>query len=435
MPGTVDDHRRAAMPLVAALLVPALIFAACSPTAPTSSPSPVASATATPGASETAPPTSDPSADQAVYRDIEDQVIAIRDLQPTSRLVPTIIDGPTLVANLTAEFDRTNKPEDLAKDEALLIALGLLPAGGSLRDAYLDLQGSQVVGYYSPDDKALFVVSRGGGLGPTEKATFAHEFTHALQDQNFDLDSLDIDDPSNGDRSLGRLALVEGDAVATQTEWMLAHLTTEELTQLIADASDAEVLAAFARAPAILRETSLFPYQAGHTFVESLRAVGGFERVNAAFGAAPESTAQILHPGTYPGSGAPLLEDLSGYAEAAGAGWVERREDTLGELITSVWLSENGVREAAAATGSAGWANDRIALFEHPNGDHVVLLFSLWESSADAQEFEDTVRPVLDVEPFAALVRTAVDQVYVVFGTSEAAVDGIRNQLRTVGCC
>ena len=278
-------------------------------------------------------------------------------------------------------------------------------------------------------------MSRGGGLGPTEKATFAHEFTHALQDQNFDLDSLDIDDPSNGDRSLGRLALVEGDAVATQTEWMLAHLTTEELTQLIADASDAEVLAAFARAPAILRETSLFPYQAGHTFVDSLRAVGGFERVNAAFGAAPESTAQILHPGTYPGSGAPLLEDLSGYAEAAGAGWVERREDTLGELITSVWLSENGVREAAAATGSAGWANDRIALFEHPNGDHVVLLFSLWESSADAQEFEDTVRPVLDVEPFAALVRTAVDQVYVVFGTSHAAVDGIRNQLRTVGCC
>jgi len=420
--------------LSAVIALAVIAFSACSPNGPTATPSPAPSATPTPSASETTAPTSNPSADQALYREIEDQVIAIRGLQPTNRLVPTIIDGPTLVANLTAEFDRTNEAEDLAKDEALLIALGLLPPGGSLRDAYLDLQGSQVIGYYSPDDKALFVVSRGGGLGPTEKATFAHEFTHALQDQNFDLDSLDIDDLSNGDRALGRLALVEGDAVATQTEWMLAHLTTEELTQLIADASDPDVLAAFARAPAILRETSLFPYQAGLGFVESLRAAGGFEGVNAAFGEPPESTAQILHPGTYPGSGAPVLEDLSGFAEAAGNGWLERREDTLGELITSVWLSESGVREADASAASAGWTSDRIALFESGD-DHVVLLVTDWATSDDADEFEAAARTAIAGQAFDAVIRVSTTRVVLVFGTSRDAVDGLAGQVRTGGCC
>jgi hypothetical protein len=419
-------------PRAVALLAVVLAVAACSPNGPTGTPA--SSPTATPAASETTAPTSNPSADQAIYREIEDQVIAIRGLQPTNRLVPTIIDGPTLVANLTAEFDRTNKPEDLAKDEALLSALGLLPQGASLRDAYLDLQGSQVIGYYSPDDNALFVVSRGGGLGPTEKATFAHEFTHALQDQTFDLDSLDIDDLSNSDRALGRLSLVEGDAVATQTEWMLAHLTMDELTQLIADASDPEVLAAFARAPAILRETSLFPYQGGLGFVESLRAEGGFDRVNEAYRALPESTAQIIHPETYPGSGAPALEDLSGFAEAAGTGWVERREDTLGEFITSVWLGENGVREADASAASAGWASDRIALFELGD-DHVVLLVTDWTTTDDADAFEDAGRTATASQDFEAIIRVSTTRVVLAFGTSRDAVDGLAAQVRTGGCC
>ncbi len=420
--------------LLAALVVVALLAAACGSNTPTPTPSPTATPTPTPEASPTADPTADPSADLATYRQIEAQVIAIRGLEPTVRLVPTVIDRATLVANLTAEFDRSNKPQDIAKDEALLKALGLLEAGASLRDAYLDLQGSQVVGYYSPEGKALFVVSSSGGIGALEKVTFAHEFTHALQDQHFALDSLEIDDLSNGDRAIGRLALVEGDATATQVEWMLAHLSMDELADVIAQSADPEILAAFNRAPAILRKTSLFPYDGGLRFVESLRADGDFEHVNEVFLEPPESTAQILHPELYPGSGPTVLEDLSGYAEAAGAAWTESREDTLGELISTIWLEENGVTARDAEAATAGWISDRVALFES-GADHVVLFVTDWATTADADEFEDAGRTAIADQDVDEVIRVSTTRVVLVFGTDRDAVDGLSARVRTAGCC
>ena len=78
------------------------------------------------------------------------------------------IDEAQLRANLTAEFDAENTASDLKFSEQSLVALGLLPAGSSLRDLILDFQGSSVAGYYSPDKNELFVVSRSGGLGPAE---------------------------------------------------------------------------------------------------------------------------------------------------------------------------------------------------------------------------------------------------------------------------
>ena len=77
-------------------------------------------------------------------------------------------------------------------NERLYKGLGLLPPDASLEDLYVELLGSQVAGSTAPTTRQLYVVSQSGALGPTEKTTFAHEYTHALQDQNFDLESLDI---------------------------------------------------------------------------------------------------------------------------------------------------------------------------------------------------------------------------------------------------
>ena len=86
----------------------------------------------------------------------------------------------------------SSRPRSSPLSEDLLSTLGLLPEGSSLRQATLDFQAGQVAGYYSPDKDELFVVSRTGQtVGPVERVTYAHEFTHQLQDQNFDLDSLD----------------------------------------------------------------------------------------------------------------------------------------------------------------------------------------------------------------------------------------------------
>jgi len=373
----------------AILAAVALIVASCGPVGPTDRPSP-----------SSVPPTASPEPSGtpvnpiAVYRQIEGEVVAIRGLEVTTALEPTILDRATLVANLTALFDEENRPEDIAAGERLLIALGLLAPGTSLRDAYLDLQGGQVIGYYSPDEDALFVVSRSGAIGPTERATYAHEFTHALQDQHFDLASLGTDDTSNGDRALAALSLVEGDAVASQTEWMLGHLTVEELGQLIAEASDPNVIAAFARAPAILRETSLFPYQAGLGLVETLRGGTGFAGVNAAYANPPASTEQVIHPERYLDPDEPTAVDLR-IDDLLAAGWTAGKADTLGEFIISVWLREGGVRPADARAAAAGWDGDRVALVDGPTGQSVVILRTVWDASAEADAFVDGVEIAL----------------------------------------
>src|SRR6266508_985113 len=80
MPQPAAAHRR-----LTTLLLAALAIAACSPNAPTGTPS----LTPSPAASPSPGPTAAPVDELAIYRQIEDEVIEIRGLEPTTRLTPT----------------------------------------------------------------------------------------------------------------------------------------------------------------------------------------------------------------------------------------------------------------------------------------------------------------------------------------------------------
>ena len=135
-----------------------------------------------------------------VYAEIRDAVDAIRGLQPTAAVDPVTIDEAQMRTNLQAEFDAAQTPAQLKDAEDLLITLGLLPSGASLRALTSTSRADQVAGYYSPEKDELFIVNRTGSLGPVDEATYAHEFTHQLQDQHFDLDALGIDAADQSDR-------------------------------------------------------------------------------------------------------------------------------------------------------------------------------------------------------------------------------------------
>jgi len=378
--------RRPAAPrrLIAALAA-SLLLVACSPgptTAPTAS-SPAetqAPPVATPGTS--APPAAE------VYGEIRQAVEAIRGLEPVADVDPVTIDEAQLRSNLAAEFDKENKPADVKFSEESLSLLGLLPAGTSLRQATLDFQGGQVAGYYSPDQKELFVVSRSGSLGAAEKVTYAHEFTHQLQDQNFPLLGLLGSDASQSDRTLARLAVIEGDAVSVQTAWTIANLNAREMGELLAASLDPEAVDALRRAPAYLRETALFPYQNGFSFVESLISSGGYKAVNGALGDAPDSTEQVLHPEKFVQREPPVQVALAGdVAKTMGIGWSEAGRDTLGEFVLRLWLTQNGVPTAIATAAATGWGGDRLVLLRGPSGGLTVGLRTEWDTAADAAAF------------------------------------------------
>jgi hypothetical protein len=364
-----------------------MLVAACSGPTPSPSPSPAASATA--GAT-TVPSPGSSRDDLATYREIAAQIVAIRGLDAPSRVDPTIIDRATLQKNLGATFDRDTPPAQIANMERVDKALGLLGSGASLRDLTLALQGDQVIGYYDSTAKQLFIVSGTGGLGPTERVTYAHEFTHELQDRHFNLDGLGLSRmPEDSDRRLAALALVEGDATTAQTGWMLKYLTPDELAQIAAEASDPALLAVLASTPQILLETSLFSYQAGATFVGALQGSGGEAAVNAAFTRLPVSTEQILHPEKYAAGEGPVDVGLpADLAARLGTGWAVAARDTMGELQLRVWLKAGGLAGDVARTAADGWGGDRAAVLDGPSGATVLVLVTAWDTQADADAFQ-----------------------------------------------
>ena len=369
---------------LAALLAAATLVGGC--TGGDATPSPLASSSPSPSASSAPSPTEDPI---DVYRAIAADVVAIRGLDAPDRIDPKAIDADELRANLEADFEKSNPEAQIRIGERVYKALGLLPGDASLEQIYLDLQGSQVIGYYDPAVDELFIVSRSGSLGPIERVTYAHEFTHELQDEAFDLESLGLDDAfDEGDRALAILGLVEGDAVSAQTTWMIEQLTPAELGEVALAGADPAMLAVLARTPAILLETSLFPYQAGAAFVSGILAGGGYDAVNAAFARLPESTEQVLHPDKYDAGEAPIDVELpADLASTFGAGWSLDAQDTIGELQLRTWLREGGLKGDVARVAAEGWGGDRVALMSVDGTGDVVVLLTEWDTTADAAEF------------------------------------------------
>ncbi|HYN69124.1 MAG TPA: hypothetical protein VEX41_02815, partial [Candidatus Eisenbacteria bacterium] len=280
-------------------------------------------------------------------------------------------------------------------------------------------------GYYSPERDELFVVSAAGGVGPTQRVTYAHEYTHQLQDQNFGIEKLGLDAADQSDRSLARLALLEGDAVTVQTRWMQENLTAEDLGQIFADASDPAVLEALRRAPAILRDTAFFPYLDGPIFASTLMVRDGFNGVDAAYSAPPDSTEQILHPEKYLDRDPPIVINVpADLPSKLGPGWSDGGADTLGELQLRIWLGEGGVESTAASRAAAGWGGDRLMLLDGPAGATAIALITEWDSLADASEFAAAAKAALAGLKLTGFVgQTAGSaQVHLAIGASAADI-------------
>lgn len=432
---------------LAPLLAAATIVGACAggdatPSATAGGPSPSVTAPGPSSSPSPSPTAGGPSPGSTlasdpleVYRAIAADIVGIRGLAAPERADPQVIDAAELRKNLEAEFDESNPGAQIRIAERIYTALGLLPEGASLRDILLDLQGSQVIGYYDPKVDELFIVSRSGSLGPTERLTYAHEFTHELQDRTFDLESLGLEGATDeGDRSLAVLGLVEGDAVSVQASWMTANLTPTELAQVAAEAGDPEMLAVLARTPPILLETTLFPYQAGASFVATLLARGGYAAVNDAYENLPTSTEQVIHPERYLAGEAPVDVTVPpDLARRFGDGWVVDAQDTLGELQLRVWLREGGLVGDVARLAAEGWGGDRLALLAAPGGaGDIVVIVTEWDTAADAAEFRDAAEAVVGGFVGGGSVAAAGRRVAVAIGDvgpSGLALDAILKAL------
>ncbi|MEA2653034.1 MAG: hypothetical protein QOI37_261, partial [Chloroflexota bacterium] len=258
------------------LAVASLLSSACGTSTVSNSPSGVVqtppSTSPAPSGSGAGPSATPSETAGAIYDTIEQQVIEIRGLKLAHPVQRQFIDATELRTLLTQQFDQDTPAAYLAGSERLYKGLGLIPETSSLRTLSLDLLSGGVAAFYRNDESKLYVVSKTGAAGPTERFYFSHEFDHALQDQNSTIFKDQDKVLDQGDRLLARQAIYEGDATLLMTQWAAAHLTQEELLAVLAAGNDPAAQAVVARTPAILRDTLTFPYTSGFAYVSGVQA-------------------------------------------------------------------------------------------------------------------------------------------------------------------
>jgi hypothetical protein len=301
--------------------------------------------------------------------------------------------------------------------------IGVIPDDADLHKAYREFLTGGVVGFYDPETGEL-VYQGSGDLGFTERLTLAHELTHALDDQTFDLKRLDaLTTACQDERFAGALALVEGSA-----QYFSAASVAENPDVSLGDLLDAIAQAATSGSapegvPPFLYAINVWPYSGGMSFVGTLagRADGG-RAIDRAFERFPVSTEQIIHPERYP-SDRPVPVDIPDITGALGPKWGDLDAMTIGEewLRAMLELRLDGDTAAAAA---AGWDGGGYRSFTDGK-DVVVVLRTAWDTPEDAAAFADALASWGATDAVVPKLERDGTDVTAVFATDTAARNAV----------
>jgi hypothetical protein len=325
---------------------------------------------------------------------IEAQVIQERGLQPNGTFTRALLSEEQLRQRVLDDFLEDYTAEESQEDAISLSAIGLLEPSFDLYSFYIDLLSEQIAGFYDQETKQMVVVQGEGFNGP-ERLTYAHEYTHALQDQNYDIENgLNYNDDAceaDSESCAGIQALLEGDASLSELNWFFENATDQDKSDIFEfyDSYESPILDS---APAFISQDFLFPYEAGLEFVQYLYDRGGWEAVNQAYSNPPVSTEQVLHPEDYP-EDRPIPVTLPDFTPLLGAGWEHIDSDVMGEWYTYLILAqgrdENArLRESKAEKAAEGWEGDAfVVYYQAEKEDTLMVLYSLWESPKEAEEF------------------------------------------------
>lgn len=284
-------------------------------------------------------------------------------------------------------LDNDTTPAEMHATEVLLRAFGLAPSDFAYRPFLIKLLTEQVAGYYDPKAQQFYLADWIELEG--QKPVMAHELTHALQDQHFNLKRFEKWPKGDSDAELAAHALIEGDATLAMTLYMAKNpmIALAFIRSLGGQASSSEQ---FKQAPRALRESLLFPYEAGAAWATQVYRRGGWNLVSEAFTKLPQSTEQILHVEKYFSYEAPVKLTLPDLKSLLGPTWKQIDYDVNGEWGFYLILDEflNNSNESKHA--SAGWGGDRYAIYEGARPNDVLLAqLSAWDTAVDAREFFD----------------------------------------------
>jgi hypothetical protein len=355
------------------------------------------------------------------------------------------------------KFVREDLAHDLgpAKNAALSKALahtGFLPRPLDFAATLEEAETTQVAAYYDPRTGRFHTVMTTSN--PDERdGVIAHELTHALQHQYFDLIAYDggTDNQQNlsDDERAARRYIVEGEATfvmlayqsasgsgsarhlgplqvagVRMTLTMLSAVDYVELLALVRTGQETEKLDdetrqsldELARLPPLVAVTMVDPYIRGAFLVSEAWARGGWARVARLYHEPPQSTEQVLHPieKLLVERDPPIAIRLP--AATASPRFTSSKpllQETAGELDWRCYFKTWDDPDPDGAAG--GWGGDLVTVWER-DGQAVAAIATRWDTPTDATEFEGAYRLSLSqrFEPPAVKgpeVATAVTRV------------------------
>lgn len=310
-----------------------------------------------------------------------------------------------------------------AQAELSMKKLGFLPRDFNLKEFLVKSTGENIAAYYDEETKTVSMLN----WVPPDKQEpiLAHELTHALQDQNYDLHKWmkAVQKPANGatsrdkanenddDSAIARKAVVEGQAMVVYVDYLLAPLkrNLEETPGLLYSMEEPAVKAVqdsqmLHDAPMIMREMGTFAYNEGLIFEGELLHKGGKNMAFAgAFTRPPRSSHEVLQPQAYisrenlPATGVPDMKQLLGEQYAV------YDSGKIGQLDVRAYLKQYGERKIADDLSSAWQGGAYVTYRRSKNGgtdknkaagdaaatttDLALLHISRWKTPQAAERF------------------------------------------------
>jgi hypothetical protein len=301
-------------------------------------------------------------------------------------------------AFLKKRLKEAAKPEEIRAEELVLKRFGLVPPDFNLEKTTIDLLTEQAAAFYDYNSRKLFITE--STPSATETPVLAHELSHALADQHFNLKRFIKSGRESDDGSTARMAVMEGQATWIMTEYVARTMgqslrNSPELAAAMSAMTDAAggQFPVFDNAPLYLRQSLIFPYTKGMLFQNALVQRDGQKGFTEPFARPPASTQQILHPEKYFDGVEPAKPELP--RVQLPRGYKALIEGTLGEA-DHLSLIEQFASKQTAGEISPHWRGSRFEIRENRKEGRAVLLYAAeWDSEEAARAYFDFYKSAL----------------------------------------
>jgi hypothetical protein len=269
-------------------------------------------------------------------------------------------------ARLAARPGRADRERRLARSDLGIERLaGLLPQPQATEASGATASAEQIGASYDYRSGRILLVNRASSSRRQLHLVLAHELTHALEDQHFDLRLATSRGPSEAAQA--RRALIEGSATYVAARYDRRY-QGNRLRLKLEISGQRSVFAAGGQTPFAVKASTIFDYVSGPMFVAGLYdRTHGWRPVDRALRSPPQLTRYILHPRTWPASQPAAPVTLAGVRPPRPT-WLQVGGGLAGEQLLLSILSE-GAPPTIAQAAAAGWRGGRFAVWRAPRAD------------------------------------------------------------------